>query len=127
VLKNSCVIWLRRASASAISRCLTRLLGVVSLRARHLFAFSEYSSFRSRLRRFSRFRGRFRRVLMRRFHFKFEIHRHVVMEFDRYLVLARGLDRMLEMNLMPIDLLADLVLQSRHDVLCGDRAKRFAG
>ena len=49
------------------------------------------------------------------------------MQLDRHLVLARGLDRMFEMNFMPIDLLPDFVLQSRHDILRGDRAESLAG
>ena len=49
------------------------------------------------------------------------------MQLDRNLVLARGLDRMFEMNFMPIDFVPDFVLQSRHDILRRDRAESFAG
>src|SRR5207253_2615921 len=42
-LKNSSATLLRQASVSAISRCLTRLLRLVSLRARHLFRLASSS------------------------------------------------------------------------------------
>ena len=64
---------------------------------------------------------------MRGFYFKFKIHSHVVVQLNRYFVFTGGLDRVFEMNLMTIDFVADLIFQSRHDILCRDRTEGFAG
>jgi len=42
------------------------------------------------------------------------------MQFDRNFVFAGALDRMFEHNLVPIDIVAGLVLQSRHDIVRRD-------
>ena len=49
------------------------------------------------------------------------------MQLDRDFVFAGVLDRMLEHDLVPIDLRAELVLHPVHDVLRSDRTERLAG
>ena len=73
--------------------------------------------------RFALSRARF----LRRFHVKFKLRRHVVMQLDCDFVFAAVLDGAVEKDSVPINLLAELALQSVHDVLRGDRPERFAG
>ena len=63
----------------------------------------------------------------RRFHIKFKLDRHVVMQFDRHFVFTRVFDRSFEDDLVAVDLMANLVLDSSDDILRGNRAERFSG
>lgn len=50
-----------------------------------------------------------------------------MMQLDLHFMFASGLDRMFQVNLMPVDFVTDLVLQARHNVVGGDGAKGLAG
>ena len=49
-----------------------------------------------------------------------------MVQLDRHFVFTGCLDRMFEMNLMTINFISDLILQSRHDILRRDRTERLA-
>src|SRR5205809_7193397 len=124
-----------RTSASAISR-FTRLLSCPCGRwSRHLFlvvfrlfCFSAKNS-TFLLVRFFRHGGGCRISLWFccRFDLKNKLRRHIVMQLDGDLVLASVFNRSLQNNFVSIDLCADFVFQSVHDVLCRYRSKCFAG
>ena len=50
-----------------------------------------------------------------------------MVQLDRHLVFAGGLDRMFQNQAMTIDLVAEFVLQSLDQILRGDGTKRLAG
>src|SRR5436309_14446157 len=54
-----------------------------------------------------------------------DVGAHVTMQLQRHLVLTKCLDRLPEVDLVPVDLDAVLRLQRRGDVLVGDRAERL--
>src|SRR6266702_1047661 len=123
----------RRTSASAIA-LFTRLLSCPSGRwSRHLFLFlfwlfvfpAENSSFLSRLFR----RSSTRRLALCFYHgfdLKNKLCRHIVVQLDRNLVVAGIFDWTFQNNFMPINLCADFIFQSVHDILSCDRSKCFA-
>src|SRR5437588_2955295 len=71
-------------------------------------------------------RGGFFSLRVSRFHIELKLSSHIVMQLDRDLVFAGVLDRSLEHQLVSIDIQAELVLHSIHDVLSGNRTERFA-
>ena len=50
-----------------------------------------------------------------------------MVQLERDLVFASGLDRMLEAEQMPIDLAIQFLFQPLGDIIRGDRAERLAG
>src|SRR5215468_7678145 len=123
----------RRTSASAIA-LFTRLFSCPSGRwSRHLFLFlfwlfffpAENSSFLGRLFRRSR-TCRLGLCFYRGFDLKNKLCRHIVVQLDRNLVVAGIFDWTFQNNLVPINLCADFISQSVHDILSCDRSKCLA-